>query len=337
MNVLLDIHHLDLFRSLYILFKHRLGFNVYIPYGLDWNSLHGYAPYTDANIVSQYLVSVKDWLNIGNDMDTVSFLSLQEFKEIKIDIMVSSLVENFFVFKNINSLYDKKSKLIFQCGNNFSVEVIDSVCENLMTSSFVIHELSMIKHKIFYHQEFDLTQFKPIKKFQNVASMCSLQHYFCSNTSPYIHDFELYKKIQKSLPEFDFRCYGCGNVDGTIDNIPKTMANVINSVGFIFHVKPQGDGYGHTYHNAFACGKPILYKSEYLYYNTLKMTPLIWLETTDSMIDLSKLSFVEVIDKILRITGDYTNYSNQIYESFKKNIDFDREFFYIKNFIENLT
>src|SRR5687768_6622325 len=38
MNVLIDYHHSDLAESLHRLFEDRLGFRVYIPYGLEWRT-----------------------------------------------------------------------------------------------------------------------------------------------------------------------------------------------------------------------------------------------------------------------------------------------------------
>jgi len=335
MNVLLDIHHHDLFRSLYLLFRKRLRFNVYLPYGMEWNSLYNYANYPNIDTVKQYLLSIKHWVNIAEDMPDLQFLTIDEYKDINIDIAVASLLENAMVFHNINNIFDKKTKNIIQVGNNFPANQIDGFGKNLMSSSAVVYELSCIKNKIFYHQEFDVNLFSPPDKCNNIKSVYSIQHQFGEGIPPYTLDFELFKTLKNVLPEFCFKCFGLGGDGGVITNIPKEISEIIKNCGFIFHVKPQGDGYGYIYHNAYACGKPVIYKSEYLFYNDIKMTPMLLFDDQTS-IDLSKMSIESASDKILNMTNDYENVTKSVINKFKSISNFDYEFVYIKKFIEDL-
>ena len=334
MNVLIDIHHHDLFRSLNILFYSRLGCTIYIPYGIEWNTEFKYANYPNVDARHQYLTHVKNWLNNGQDLSNVKFLTLDEYKDINIDIHVASITENAVAFYAASKFYDKKTKHIFQAGNNFDPSLFPDIIVNLMSSSTIVYQLSKSKNKCFYHQEFDLNYFKPVF-CSNIKSIYSIQHYFGTGTHPYALDYSLFLKIKDHLPSFDMACYGCGNERGPISNTPKYMGDFYENTGFIFHVKPQGDGYGHIYHNSYACGKPVIYKSEYLKSYSIDMTPMMLFDDETS-IDLSRLSFNDAVDKIKIFSEDYQNVSNKVYAKFKQVVDFDKEFLIIKSFIDNL-
>jgi hypothetical protein len=335
MNVLLDIHHHDLFRSLYLLFRGRLGFNVYLPYGLEWHSEHKYANYPSMDTVGQYLLGAKHWVNAGGDLPDVQFLTLEEFKDIRIDITVASLMENASVFADLNRIYGKNAKEIIQVGNNFPVGIIDPIGKNLMSSSTVVYELSQIPHKIFYHQEFDLNYFHPPEEQKDPKRIYSLQPYFETGGHPFQIDYPIFQSMTKKLNGFDCQCYGAGSQNGPITGVPQVMSKVFQEAGFIFHVKPQGDGYGHIYHNAFACGKPVIYKSEYLFYNDLKMTPM-QLFTEETTVDLSRYDIDCSVEKIKDMAAAYPEVSNVVLERFKQVVNFDMEFEDLKVFIGDL-
>lgn len=331
MNILIDIHHHDLFRSLNLLFYNRLGYQIYIPYGLDWNTHFKYANYNNINVIHQYLIHVKEWLNVGADLSNVKFLTLEEYKDINIDIHIASITDNILPFLEVSKKYNKKTKHIFQVGNNFDVSIIDNIVSNLLSSSTLVYELSNIKNKCFYHQEFDLNCFKPYNSCENIKSVYSIQHYFGTGMNPYTKDYELFLKLKNELPSFDFACYGAGNEKGSIVNIPKHMGEFYRNTGFIFHVKPQGDGYGHIYHNSYACGKPVIYKSEYLH----RMTPMMLFDE-DTSIDLSALNVQQTVDKIQFFANNYSDISTKVYTKFKQVVDFDQEFYNIQKFLFNL-
>lgn len=335
MNVLLDIHHHDLFRSLYFLFKKRLNFNIYIPYGMEWNDVYNYANYPNISTTEQYLVGIKSWLNIANDLNDVRFITLDEYKDIQIDISVASLLENIKPFCDLSKTFNKKTKNIIQVGNNFPPNCIDELGKNLMSSSTVLFKLSSIKHKIFYHQEFDTNLFRPDYKLSNVKSVYSLQHYFGTGIPPFELDFKIFNILKRIMPDFSYKCFGIGGDAGDVVGIPQKISDVIKNCGFMFHVKPQGDGYGYIYHNSYACGKPVIYKSEYLFYNDIPMTPMMLFDEKTS-IDLSKLTMDEVVEKIIIMSNDYENVSNIVHNKFKSVVNFDEQFEQIKCFIENL-
>lgn len=335
MKVLIDIHHHDLFRSLYYLFNNRFNFDIYVPYGLEWNIQHSIAKYDHEDVVRQYLVEVKDWINICGSMGNIKFLTVEEYKNINIDIHVSTLLSNIRPFDDLIKHYQPKSKHIIQVGNNFPSELIDSIGKNLLSSSIVVYKLSKIRHKLFYHQEFDTNLFKPEhNKIKNTIK--SFQHYFGTGCAPFQKDFKYFCELKNSMENFNFSCHGNGGDAGNISSIPTMISDAVKNTGFIYHVKPQGDGYGFIYHTAIACGIPIIYKSEYLMYNDIKMTPLLFLDNSDLFVDLSIMSNEQVIRKINHIYNNYDDISDRIYRKFNAEIDFDSEFVKIKKFVENL-
>lgn len=332
MNVLVDVHHHDLFRSLYFLFRNRLKFNFYVPYGIEWNRKYKINQYPNEITINQYLVSCKNWININKDISDVNFLKLEEFGDINIDIIVSSLFTNIIPFLNLTKDYDKKrTKHIIQCGNNFHPSLIDAIGKNLLSSSMVVYQLSKISNKVFYHQEFDLTKFCPPKSNYNPCSVYSFQHGFGTGKHPFLNDYNLFINLKEKLNNFDFRCYGHGGEYRSVFNI----WDFIRESGFIFHVKPQGDGYGHICHNSMACGKPIIYKSEYLIRYGIKMTCMLLFDDEVS-VDMSHSSVDNIVKKIKYMSEDYDQVSKKVYDKFKNVVDFDAEFVKINKFVENL-
>jgi hypothetical protein len=146
----------------------------------------------------------------------------------------------------------------------------------------------------------------------------------------------VYDKLREEMEEFDFRCYGCGCTYGAITGTSKEIAKVVKQAGFVFHVKPQGDGYGHIYHNAYACGKPVIYKSEYLSQTGVSMTPLLLFDDETS-IDLSKLSIKDAVSRIKEMSDNYSYFSDKVIAKFRTTVDFEKEFIEIKKFVENLV
>ncbi len=331
MNVFLDFHHHDLFRSLYFLFHKRLGFTLYIPYGMEWRMEHGLYPYPDMETSRQFLVSVRHTVNIYGDLPNVRMISPDEFKDIKIDLMVSTLPSHLVAMKSLAEGYQTASKHILQTGNNVVPHTIDPLVKNLLSSSWLVYNTSTISHKLFYHQEFDTTRFCPPVTMENPKSVYSLTHGFGTGCSPFTEDYSIFCSMKDRLSDFEFRCYGHGGEYGSAPDVAK----VIREAGFIFHTKPQGDGYGHIYHNASACGKPVIYKSSYLTKYGIPMTPALLFDDETS-VDLSRLSIDAAIEKILEMCRNYPEITKKVHRKFTRVVDFDAEFIQIKKFLEEL-
>ena len=128
------------------------------------------------------------------------------------------------------------------------------------------------------------------------------------------------------------RSYGA-NMEDSVSKT-KDLATLMKSSGFIFHVKPGGDGYGHSLHNAFACGKPVITRSSH--YRGKLGEQLFTHGVT--CIDLDQCSMNEAVE-MLRTWAQpniYPIISNQVYTRFKQLVDFDKEEQQIRQFLTNL-
>jgi hypothetical protein len=80
----------------------------------------------------------------------------------------------------------------------------------------------------------------------------------------------------------------------------------------------------------------VIYKSEYLYWNNIPMTPL-QLFTAETSVDLSGVSLEDSTKRIKEISENYPEVTQNVYRRFKEVVDFDQEYEKIKEFIANLV
>lgn len=326
MKVLIDIHHHDLFRSLNILFHKRLGWDIYLLYGMDW---HDEWKFYSTRCAVQYLESVKSWYNAEEDLSNIKFCTLEEFASTEFDVVVGSFPGHWNNFNDVIKHYGKKTKVIAQIGNNVPASEFDPFCKNLLSSSWVSYMLSRAKNKVFYHQEFDTTDFcPPIPSTGRLVT--SLLHFFRNENIP-SEEYKMFLSLKEQMPDFSFRCFGQGGECG----VSKDVSKNIKESTFIYHVKPGGDGYGYVYHYAAACGKPIIYRKKYLYYNEFCMTPLFLLND-DIAIDLDQYSLKQVEDRMREMKSNYADVSAVIRNNFCQVVNFDEEFERIKVFLADL-
>lgn len=342
MNVFCDLHHGGLFESLRLLFEKRLGWNLYRPIGMDWYT-SGYwkiaDPYGGAiDTAKQYLdLEGKVWnpytcLNADYTLSDGIYhvydpvhevhqqaITLSQFKEMPIDIVISSIPAHDESFAELIKQFKPKAKHIAQIGNIYQ----DTNVQNVMCSTMWDNKAND-KHIVFYHQEFDLNVFfyqkpKPSKEIKSFI-----------NCLPEKDTFELLKVY---LREFNFKAYGASCPDGTITGI-KNIAKEMQSALFGYHVKPGGDGFGHIIHNWFACGRPVIVRGNY-YCDKLAGRLLLDARTC---IDLDKSDFNGNLNKIRywSLPENHEEMCQEAYRQFKNVVDFDSEFDEIKRFLETI-
>ena len=349
MNVLIDHHHGALFRSLHYLFHNRLGYNVYVPYGIEWHDEMGlYSCYKNKDVARQMLYT---WTDEEIYQKHYNFIPLtyDEYISTRIDLYVASLYENYSVFENCNVVFgDTDSKVIFQAGNNTPIVFCNEV-DNFMSSSYPSYKECDVANKVFYRQEFNLDFFKPTKP-EKIRSIGCFKNYMDQV------DLPLWGKLKELMPDWEFKAYGHSNDDGTIDDKEHLMAEIMGKFGFIFHVK-HDDGYGHVIHNAFALGKPMIVNME-ASYKTVGYDDNVRVRNTstflfekdtsydyfrpnyqDNMEDfvLDSSSDPEYIAKRLNeIADDYDNYSQRVTEKFNKIVNFENDALLVKEFLNKL-
>ncbi len=333
-KVFADLHQDDLYYSLHLLFERRLGWELYRPIGLDWHKKGFWAYNHNPEVVKQYL-RINDFdKNLGDYYECPESkhnynhraLTFDQFLDTDIDIIIASVTAHEMTYWNLIRQHKPKAKLIRQIGNIHETVNID-VCKNLMASaniSFVPENCNIVT----YHQEFDLKtfDFQPRSVHNRITNLM--------NCYPDSKDFKLWAEYKKELPEFDWKMYGILGEDGIIGS-DKEVAKACHHTTFLWHLKFGGDGFGHVIHNAFATGRPPIVKGSY--YKDKMAGHLM--EDGVTCIDLEKGSFQQNVNKI-RFWSQPENLkkmSEAAYESFQKNVDFDKEFVYLKKFLNNLV
>jgi len=334
MNVFADLHQDDLYYSLYLLFERRLGWRLFRPIGFDWwkNGFWKYNP--DTRVVQQYLQIRNNDKNLGEYYECPESkhnyshraLTFEQFKQMDVGIVIASVRQHEEVYDRLIREYKPGAKLIREVGNIHDI-VDPNICRNIMAAAY-LSEIPKNTNVVIYHQEFDLNTFcyKPPANNNKITNLM--------NCVPASRDFELWPKYKNELKEFDWKMHGILGEDGIIGT-DKGVAQAIHDSTFIWHVKFGGDGFGHVIHNAFACGRPPIVKGSYY---ADKIAGHLF-EDGVTCIDLEKGSFEENVKKIRYWANpeNYAKMSKAAYDRFCENVNFDKEFVYIKKFLANLA
>ena len=263
MKVFLDLHHSDLYYSLYLLLEKRLGFELYRPIGMDW-FYEGYwkiaEPYNNAlDTVGQYLnVDRTPFINgsVNNNFlkDEIYFIydpahkyhqraiEFEKFKSIKFDIILSTFHAHDYVFETLKNLHQPNAKLIAHMGNTFQTTHLKNVIHS------VPYKPKDNQNCIYIHQEIDTNIYnytQPDKLTKNIYSV--------TNLMPYTETYYLYKSL---LNEFNFKYYGIGCVDGVLNGTLGVYEKMRESnIGL--SLKPLG-GLGHSNMGWFYSGRGLI-------------------------------------------------------------------------------
>lgn len=342
MKIFCDMHHIDLFYSLQLLFEKRLGWELYRPIGTEWAD-EGYwqiaKPYGNSpDTIRQFLgLDAHNWesgkfLNgdyieedgIYKVYDPIHnvyqrAITLNKFKEMDIDIVISSIPDHDITFANLIRDFKPKAKHISQMGNSYQfTNVANVMC------SCVPYPVSDDKNVVFYHQEFDTQVYKryPFTSTDKITSFV--------NCLPKPDLFEIFRS---NLPHFELESYGIGCPNGTITGQDKIAELMAKSV-FGYHVKPGGDGFGHIIHQWFACGRPVIIAGKD-YYDKLAGNLLI---DGITCIDIDKHSFAESVELIKKYSEPdlHERTCEAVVKRFKELVDYDNEEKLIRRFLDYL-
>ena len=349
--VFADLHHEDLYNSLYFLFEKRLGGTLLRPTGMDWFNqgywriaeLYNNAPDTIGQFLE--LRGIKEYPFIPPFRDTPlnaikeetrdyylidlppfdhKAVTVEQFKNADIDYVIASHPLHFDSFAIMINKLKPTAKLICQFGNTWNIN--DYPYKNVM-ASLAPQPVPGGTNAVFYHQEFDTNIFcyKPPVYNKKVKAFL---HVFDSYP-----DAPLFYEVEKMMPEWKFEAHGATSRD---DNVTghQNIADAMHDSMFIWHLKRGGDGYGHIIHNAFACGRPPIVKLEY-YQGQLAGQLMIDGETC---LSTDGLSSGQIVNKILDYSQPekYEKLSKQAYEIFTRVVDFAKEEIMIKDFLEKI-
>lgn len=352
-KVFTDFHHSGLLQSLILLFEKRLGGQVYRPIGTRWFDKGYWKVYDHPATVQQYLgigsatpdgtpplnevintIESPERALIFNchDIDsgrTNKAITYEGFMSLPFDIVIASLPYHIEPFRKLCQEHPSKPKLIYQIGNAWTTEA--GMAKNVMASA-IINDVPPDVNFISYHQEFDTDIFHP--KFEIVPENKIASFVNCFNISDHFKtDWQLFQQMESIMSDWVFKCYGGQCRDGAVGPT-NVLAEEMRSCKFIWNTKAGGDGYGHIIHNAAAIGKPmIVKKSQYLG----KMGEKLMIDG-ETCIDIDNMSTYDIVNKIkhFSLPGVYEEMCHNVYENFRKVVDFDKEEKDIRGFLLKL-
>lgn len=328
MKVLADLHHGDLYYSLHLLFEKRLGFELYHPIGTDWYEEGYWHIFNHPATVQQYL-SLEQAARVEDDIYYIldatkenhyrRGVTLATFKDMKFDIILSSIPSHIKPFNKLIQLYQPQAKHIFQVGNAWGNP---GEVQNILSSTAPFFVTPNI-NACFYHQEFDLDMFSYTAPQDN-TSVGSYIHYMKG-----LDVLECYKK---TLSDWLFTTCGA-SMDISFQQT-RLLAEHIQSTGWVWHYKPEGDGYGHILHNAYACGRPTIINTNHY---QGKLGSLL-LEDKVTCVDISQRSVYDNAALLRQLANpeEHQAMCERAYKRFCDVVNFDEEEVKIRKFIQNL-
>jgi len=343
MKVFADLHHSDLYYSLYLLFEERLGWELYRPIGMEWFT-RGYwkiaEPYGNKmDTVGQFLdINDQGWdqeenlngehyeegdvyrvFDPGHDYHHRA-ITLEVFKSMDFDVVMPTYEAHDSAYTILRNKYQPQAKLIAQMGNTGQLTDLPNV----------LHTVPYIpkpgQNAIYYHQEIDPDHYKyvpPNPSTKNIFSMV--------NCLPYEEIFYAYKD---ALPEVDMRAYGADCPDGALFGSAGVSA-MMRKANIGWHLKPQ-DGFGHTAMGWFASGRPVVtYMSDVVGFGG--EAPDLF-ESGVTCLDLQAHSFGENCHLIREMLYPPNNleWSERVLKRFREIINYDEEADNIKQFLEEI-
>lgn len=322
MKVLTDFHHHALAESLLILFEDRLGGHVAFPAGMPWfdrwywsfeRAVHG------DRVARQYLEGVwHDASSTGagsvvridrrHPGRAIVGISLEAALEQKWDVVLCSLPHNYEGFHKLAR--ETGARYGIQLGNN--LQAFDRRADFALATTTLPGRGPEWVGRVFdhegvptvmHHQEFSLDYFRQgapeIADRRTVASFVN-----CFGEGP---SYPAFLRMARAWGgEFDFKvfgAYGSAPLDefaaGDLEAVPD-VADAMRAARVGWHSKHWSDGFGHTIHNWFAVGRPVI---GYARYYASQLAAPLWVEG-ETTFDLESRSEGELLDLMRRLRDD---------------------------------
>lgn len=328
MKILTNKHNPELHWSLDILFQQRMGHELFIPRGMEWYDqgyykMHKHLLRKDPErwmakrcLVDSFYGDLPEMAFRGcKDYPKVKTLTLDQFKEANIDLVVCTNRENEEPLYRLKG-FNPKLKFIRQVGNRFDI-VNSKLYPSCMFSDKESFEMSDCPNKILYHQEFPLDIFK-YQPPMNTNNIYAFQH----NLEDYEEAYDLWQEHERKFSEYDFKKFGRGDHSDYIWPKRKVAAKM-REASFIWQIK-EWEGYSHVIHNSFALGRPMI----------LRRSDIIG-KTFEPLCDETTCVFTDQIERIrdYNTVEKLNELSTIVYERFKEVVNFDQEFVKIVEFL----
>lgn len=353
MNILSDFHHSDLWWSHHLIFEAALGHTLYRPRGMEWYE-RGYYYQNAPHVARQFLVDSMFTLEaavqypstriemlsgshpgLRASMDTIAgcryyplinTLSLDEFRDAKIDVIMPTLSDNQEPWLRLRKDFKPGAKLLREEGNVHGWVGLNPEYGNVLTSDLPTFRKSAAPNKLLYHQRFDSRVFTYQEPTVFNRITCFMPAF--RGCPDLVSFFE-----RHDLMGMEFVDYGHSAKRGFL-NTKERYAEEMRRTTFVWHVKPGGDGFGHVLHNSFAMGRPVITVGED-YRDTIAQPLLLDGETCiligrdphENSKKIRSLSHPDAIRAMSRHAAD----------RFKQAVDYEGEKEQIRTFLERLV
>jgi len=347
MNVLVEWHHGSLYYSFHLLFEKRLGWNLFRPIGYEWFKKGFWRYSRNPSVIKQYLETpdrneqiVQKWNQwsgekpeLENGVYLIPMLegsqrylhraiTYEKFLEMDFDYIIASVHQHEQPFHRLAK--EKEAVFIRQFGN--PNEICDfSICRNIMNSTTTVIPEDI--NAVSYHPEFSLEEFRYETPKQHKVIKSFL------NALPTTIDAPLWYQYEEVLPDFKWLMHGIIGRDGLVPEQEKAKA--MREASWIWHLKSQGDGYGFVVFQSYACGRPLIVKKHYY----ARQSAEGLMEDSVTCIDLDLGNKQENVEKIRFFSKpeNHIQICENAYKRFKQIVDFDKEFYKIKKFLQQAT
>lgn len=326
-------HHGGLFHAQQMLWEKRLGYQLFGPVGGQWVSEGFWKLSQNADTIKQYLdvmSCVKNddgflyYHDKGENIEQRR-ITLEQFKLMKFDVILCTLAEHEYTFRELWQKYQPQAKYIRLSGN---------VGENVNWDNFnnFIDTTGLYKppeniNAVCIGQEFPLDTFG----YAPPTNHKSIKNYM--NQLREANALSIWEEFKKRMPEFEFKMHGSNGDDGMVDG-SQAIGDGMRDMGFLFQVKHHGEGFGHVIHNSYSVGRPAIVMLEF-YKGKLAEHFLI---DGFSAILLDGKSFDQVVEEIRfwSIPENHLKMCQNARELFETYVDFDKDEIKFRDFLAKL-
>jgi hypothetical protein len=317
--VFADWHHPALWESLRLLFEVRLGWDLYSPAGLEWESKGWRFTHEDWK-AADYL-STEGAEDMGTHLEVAPaeypdtrrrLLTVDQANAMAPTHVLASVAAHRASFATLAANWG--AQFVYQVGNaRQPVDVARGTA--VLASARLIRPPRHIR-VVEYHQEFDLDVFgysKPTHPKRVTSFMLRMD----AASGPW--------QWLEGDEELEWRAIGGKDERAESYVAPMSaVAAMMRDTGWVWHDKIIGDGYGHVLHNAAAMGRPLIgHASHY----AGRLGEPYWRDLV-TCIDLDRHS-PEVALRLIKAIGKdrdwFTSMGQAIHEEFTRRVDFAAE------------
>ncbi len=331
--VFTEWHHGGLFHFISLLFEKRLGGMVFGPVGYEWQKNGFWRLSKLPDTIKQYLEpsytkeAADGWHYYYDkaELSTQRRIFLEEFKKMKFDIILCTLQEHEYSFRELWQKYQPQAKYIRLTGNVGEQVNWDNFYNYIDTSGLYRPPSSI--NSIVINQEFPLDHFY----YQDPVNHRRISNFM--NNLRETPALQIWEALKPKLLDFDFKMHGSNGDDGMIDGL-NNLGQAMRESAFIFQIKHHGEGFGHVIHNAYACGRPVITLMEH-YRGKLAEK---FLRNDYSAIVIDDYDLDTLVRKIRywSIPENHLRMCRNAYNIFRETVDFNDDEIRFREFMERL-